>query len=129
MALQVPFFIAFYTVLTVAIEMRGAQWLWITDLSQPETLALHVLPLLMIGTQFWLQSMTPNTAADPSQQKMMKFMPLMMGFFFYSAKAGLVLYWLTGNLVGVVQQWFFNRITPAPATAEITAPKKKGPRN
>ena len=55
MALQVPFFIAFYTVLTVAIEMRGAQWLWITDLSQPETLALHVLPLLMIGTQFWLQ--------------------------------------------------------------------------
>jgi YidC/Oxa1 family membrane protein insertase len=129
MALQVPFFIAFYTVLTVAIEMRGAQWLWITDLSQPETLALHVLPLLMIGTQFWLQSMTPNTAADPSQQKMMKFMPLMMGFFFYSAKAGLVLYWLTGNLVGVAQQWFFNRITPAPATAEITAPKKKGPRN
>jgi YidC/Oxa1 family membrane protein insertase len=73
--------------------------------------------------------MTPNTAADPSQQKMMKFMPLMMGFFFYSAKAGLVLYWLTGNLVGVAQQWFFNRITPAPATAEITAPKKKGPRN
>ncbi len=130
LALQVPFFIAYYKVLSVAIEMRGAHWLWVTDLSQPETLAIHILPLLMIGTQFLLQRMTPNTSADPAQQKIMMFMPLMMGFFFYSAQSGLVLYWLTGNVVGVAQQWFFNRAGSAPVVVEpAPVPKKKNSRN
>ena len=119
--LQIPFFIAFYTVLTVAIEMRGAQWLWVHDLSQPETLAIHILPILMVGTQFWLQKMTPNTSMDPQQQRIMLFMPLMFAFFFYNASAGLVLYWLTGNLVGIVQQWLMNR------TAKGSAGTSSGP--
>lgn len=130
LALQIPFFIAYYKVLSVSIEMRGAHWLWVTDLSQPETLAIHILPLLMIGTQFLLQKMTPSTTADPAQQKVMMLMPLMMGFFFYSAQSGLVLYWLTGNVVGLAQQWFFNRASSTPlATQLIPASKKKNGRN
>jgi len=117
--LQIPFFIAFYKVLSVSIEMRGANWLWVSDLSQPETLAIRILPLAMIGTQFFLQRMTPPTpGADPSQQKMMMFMPLVMGFMFYGVSSGLVLYWLTGNLVGIVQQWFINRSMPLPQPVE-----------
>ena len=60
MLIQLPFFIAFYKVFTVSVEMRGATWLWVTDLSQPETLPLHVLPLVMIASQFWMQKMTPT---------------------------------------------------------------------
>ena len=129
MALQIPFFIAYYKVLSVSIEMRGAHWLWVTDLSQPETLPIHILPILMIATQFLLQKMTPNTSADPAQQKVMMLMPLMMGFFFYNAQSGLVLYWLTGNVVGLVQQYFFNKASAAPVVVEpAPAPKKKSPR-
>jgi YidC/Oxa1 family membrane protein insertase len=123
MVLQIPFFIAYYKVLSVSIEMRGAQWLWVSDLSQPEKLAIHILPILMVITQFALQKMTPNATADPAQQKVMMLMPLMMAFFFYNAQSGLVLYWLTGNVVGVVQQLFFNRIGNNPATVETTVVK------
>jgi YidC/Oxa1 family membrane protein insertase len=102
--------------------------MWVTDLSQPETIAIRILPLVMIGTQFWLQKMTPATGGDPAQQKMMMFMPLVFGFMFYGASSGLVLYWLTGNLVGIVQQLAFNKMMPAPAAATVVkapAPKKK----
>jgi YidC/Oxa1 family membrane protein insertase len=125
--LQIPFFIAFYTVLTVAIEMRGANWLWVTDLSQPETLPIHILPLLMVATQFWLQKMTPATSMDPAQQRVMLFMPLMFAFFFYNASAGLVLYWLTGNVVGILQQWFINKTGDTPAVEVIPPASKKKP--
>lgn len=120
--LQIPFFFAFYKVLSVSIEMRGANWLWVSDLSQPETLAIRILPLAMIGTQFFLQKMTPPTpGADPAQQKMMMFMPLVMGFMFYGVSSGLVLYWLTGNVVGIVQQWFINKSMPLPQPVEAKA--------
>lgn len=120
--LQIPFFFAFYKVLSVSIEMRGANWLWVSDLSQPETLAIRILPLAMIATQFFLQKMTPPTpGADPAQQKMMMFMPLVMGFMFYGVSSGLVLYWLTGNVVGIVQQWFINKSMPLPAPVEAKA--------
>ena len=128
MGLQIPFFIAFYKVLSSAIELRGAEWLWVVDLSRPETLALRVLPIAMIASQFLMQKMTPATTADPAQQRMMMLMPAMMGFMFYGVSAGLVLYWLTGNLVGIAQQSFFNRMfsTPAiPAPPPVAAKKKK----
>lgn len=130
MALQIPFFFAFYKVLMVAIELRGANWLWVGDLSRPEELAIRILPILLIVTQFISQKMTPNTSMDPSQQKIMMLMPLGLGFMFYYQSAGLVLYWLTGNVVGIVQQWFTNRMTPAPVV-ETPKPvqKKKGTRN
>ena len=127
MLLQLPFFFAFYTVLTVAIEMRGANWLWVKDLSQPETLAIRILPILLIVTQFLSQKMTPSPGMDPTQQKMMMIMPLALGYMFYFANSGLVLYWLTGNLVGIVQQLLLNRGTPKPAVVDVKpTPKKKG---
>jgi YidC/Oxa1 family membrane protein insertase len=128
MLLQIPFFIAYYTVLTVAIELRGAEWLWVHDLSRPEQLAIRVLPVLLIVTQFLTQRLTPpSPGVDPSQQKMMMFMPLVLGFMFYYASAGLVLYWLTGNLVAIVQQWIMNRVTKAPVI-ETARPVSKAKR-
>ncbi len=123
MLLQMPFFFAFYTVLTISIEMRQARWLWVPDLSSPEPFVIKILPILMIATQFWYQKMTPATTADPAQQKMMQFMPLIMGFFFYSLSSGLVLYWLTGNLVGIAQQLFINRLPEPELDLE---PAKRG---
>lgn len=128
MLLQIPFFIAFYKVLSVAIEMRGANWLWVTDLSRPEDLAIRILPLAMIGSQFFLQKMTPNTSGDPQQQRIMLMMPLFLGFMFYGQSSGLVLYWLTSNVVGIVQQLFFNRMaqaSPPPAASAVLNVKKK----
>ena len=123
MVIQLPFFICFYRVLTVAIEMRQAEWLWVADLSQPEQMAIRILPLAMVASQFWMQSMTPTPGGDPMQMRLMKFMPLMMGFFFYGFSSGLVLYWLTSNLVGVGQQVLLNRLPSDPI--EIEQPQKR----
>jgi YidC/Oxa1 family membrane protein insertase len=128
MLLQIPFFFAFYKVLTVAIELRGAQWLWVSDLSLPETLPIRVLPVTMVVAQFIQQKMTPSTSPDPTQQKMMLMMPLMLGFFFYGVSSGLVLYWLTGNVIGIAQQMVFNRLAAAPVADKTPAPHKKGAR-
>ena len=126
MLIQLPVLYAFYKVLAVTIELRGAHWLWVTDLSQPETLAIRALPVILIVTQFIVQRMTPNPGMDPAQAKMMGFMPLMFGFLFYNASAGLVLYWLTSNVVGIVQQWMINKtMPPPPAPALKAAPKKR----
>ena len=111
--LQFPFLFAFYAVLSVAIDLRQAQWLWIKDLSVLDP--LYILPVLMVATQFVLQKMTPVTGGDPAQQRMLLLMPLIFGFMFLTAMSGLVLYWLTGNVVGIAQQWAFNKLMPAPA--------------
>ena len=125
MLLQIPFFFAFYAVLRVSVEMRGAPWLWIHDLSQPETFAIKILPIVMLVSQFYMQSMTPQANVDPNQQKMMKFMPLIFGFMFYNFASGLVLYYLTSNLVGMGQQWFFNHTEAAQKAAQSVEPPKK----
>lgn len=128
MLLQIPFFFAFYKVLVVAIEMRGASWLWVTDLSQPEHLPIRILPIAMVISQFIMQKMTPTTTTDPMQRKMMMFMPLIFGFMFYQFQSGLVLYWLTSNVVGIAQQWVINKTTPAVAAPAVKAPARKGPK-
>jgi len=132
MLLQLPFLIAYYTVLGVAIEMRGASWLWISDLSQPEAgffgalgPPIRALPLLLIVTQFLQQKMTPSPGMDPAQQKMMLVMPLVLGFMFYGQSSGLVLYWLTGGLVGIAQQWLLSRGGSTPPAVELIPPVKK----
>jgi YidC/Oxa1 family membrane protein insertase len=80
----------------------------------------------MIASQFWMQKMTPTAGADPTQQKMMLFMPLLFGYMFYWFPSGLVLYYLTSNLVSMGQQWFFNRTAVAgQAAASVEPPKKK----
>jgi YidC/Oxa1 family membrane protein insertase len=112
MALQLPFLYGFYRVLDLSIELRHAPWLlWLKDLSVPDP--HYILPTLMVVTMFILQKMTPVATADPSQQRMMMIMPIMFGIMFFKFASGLVLYWLTGNLVGIAQQAFINRMTPA----------------
>lgn len=126
--LQMPFFFAFFKVLSVAIQLRGASWLWVSDLSQPETAVIRFLPVGMLVTQVWMQKMTPATSPDPSQQRMMMIlMPVMLTVMFWGASSGLVLYWLTGNVVGIVQQFFFNKMAQKPAAAgkATVAPGKK----
>jgi YidC/Oxa1 family membrane protein insertase len=124
--IQFPILYAFYKVLNVTIELRGAHWLWVTDLTQPEQLAIRVLPVILIVTQFIVQKMTPNPSMDPAQAKMLAFMPLMFGFIFYNSASGLVLYWLTSNLVGILQQWMINKtMPPPPAPVPKLAPKRK----
>jgi len=123
--LQIPFAVAFYTAIGVAIELRGANWLWVSDLSQPETLAIRILPVLLVVAQFVTQRMTPTPGMDPAQQKMMMFMPLMMGYMFYFVSAGVALYWLTGQFVGMAQQFLLNKMTPAPPPVPVAVVKKK----
>jgi YidC/Oxa1 family membrane protein insertase len=125
MVIQLPILIAFYKVFTVSVEMRGASWLWVHDLSQPEHLPIKILPIVMIATQFLTQKMMPQPGADPAQQKMTMFMPLIFGFMFYNFASGLVLYYLTSNLVGIAQQWFFNHTDTARAVALSVEPAKK----
>jgi YidC/Oxa1 family membrane protein insertase len=126
MIIQLPFLYAFYQVLRIAIELRHAPWLWVTDLSAPETLPIHLLPVIMVGTQFFSQKLTPAAGVDPNQQRMMMLMPLIFGFMFYYLSSGLVLYYLTGNLVGIAQQLIINRFMPTPVAATAGTAANKG---
>jgi YidC/Oxa1 family membrane protein insertase len=125
MLLQIPFFIAFYKVFMVSVEMRGASWLWVSDLSQPEHLAIRILPVVMVASQFFMQKMTPQPNQDPAQAKMMLFMPLIFGYMFYRFPSGLVLYYLTSNLVNMGQQLFFNHTEAAQEAARSVEPPKR----
>jgi len=104
---QMPFFIALYWVLLSSVEMRNAPWIgWIVDLSAPDP--WFVLPLLMTASslmQVWLQP----APADPMQAKMMWMMPIIFGVMFFFFPAGLVLYWLTNNILSIAQQWWINK--------------------
>ena len=107
MLLTFPIMFAMWAVLQVSIELRGAPWFgWIQDLSAPDP--YYVLPILMVVTQFWQQQMTPMTGVDPAQQKMMMFMPLVMGFIFFSLPAGALLYYVAGTVIGIGQQSLTN---------------------
>lgn len=107
---QIPVFIALFTVLRSAVELRFSEFLWIKDLSEPENLlagivpyGLNILPILMSATMFWQQKMTP-TAGDPQQQKMMLYMmPIMMLFMFYTMASALVLYWTVSQVLSIYQ--------------------------
>jgi YidC/Oxa1 family membrane protein insertase len=108
MLIQIPVFIGFFNLLRIAIEMRRSPWiLWITDLSVKDP--YYVTPILMGMTQFISQKMTP-TSADPSQAKMMLIMPVIMTIFFMNFQSGLVLYWLTSNVLQIGQQYIMNRM-------------------
>ncbi len=109
MLLQIPIFIALYQALLPAIELRHSPFmLWIDDLSAADFTL--ILPLLMGVTMFLQQSLTPTPAMDPTQAKMMKWMPLMFIFFFLDMPSGLVLYWVVSNVISIFQQMFFNKI-------------------
>ena len=104
---QMPFFIALYWVLLSSVEMRQAPWLgWITDLSAADP--YFILPILMTGSTMFQTWLNP-TPPDPMQAHMMWIMPLAFSFMFFFFPAGLVLYWLTNNILSIAQQWFINK--------------------
>jgi YidC/Oxa1 family membrane protein insertase len=106
--IQFPFLIAYYRMLGVALDLRHAHWLWISDLSARDPYFL--LPILMIISMFAVQRMTPQAGVDPAQQKMLQWMmPLMMGFIFFNLQAGLNLYYAETNLISMAQQAIMNR--------------------
>jgi YidC/Oxa1 family membrane protein insertase len=112
MLIQIPVFIALFTVLRSAVELRYASFLWIEDLSEPENLlrgvlplvpALNILPFLMAGTMMLQSRLTPSMG-DPTQQKMMSWlMPAMMFFMFYSMPSALLLYWIVSQMLSIAQ--------------------------
>jgi YidC/Oxa1 family membrane protein insertase len=104
---QIPFFIALYWVLLSSVEMRNAPWIgWIKDLSAMDP--YYILPLLMTGSTMFQTWLNP-TPPDPVQAKMMWIMPLAFSVMFFFFPAGLVLYWLTNNILSIAQQWFINK--------------------
>jgi YidC/Oxa1 family membrane protein insertase len=119
---QMPFFIAYYKMLSAAIELRQAHWLWIGDLSASD----FILPLIMAGSMYLVQKMTPQAGMDPAQQKMMTIMmPVMMGFFFFRLPAGLNLYYAESNLISIAQQWVMNRTKLGREIREINAKRAR----
>ncbi|HDL5760383.1 TPA: membrane protein insertase YidC [Mannheimia haemolytica] len=106
--IQMPIFIALYWTFMEAVELRHAPFFgWIQDLSAQDP--YYILPLLMGGSMFLLQKMSPTPVADPVQQKVMTFMPVIFTVFFLWFPSGLVLYWLTSNLITIAQQWLIYR--------------------
>ncbi len=127
MVLQIPVFFALYKVLLMCIELRHAPFmLWISDLSAPDRLmigldipylgGIPVLTLLMGASMFLQQKMTPTTA-DPTQAKIMLFLPVIFTFMFLNFASGLVLYWFINNLLAILQQYLINRQANKPLVA------------
>lgn len=119
MLLQFPVFVGLYNALSTPIELRHAPFMWIKDLSRPDWqslpftlgdwhLGIPILTILMGGSMFLQQWMTPS-AGDPNQRKMMMLMPLMFTFMFVSFPAGLTVYWLVNNVLSIAQQYWINR--------------------
>ena len=112
---QIPVFIALYWVLLSSVEMRNAPWiLWITDLSAPDTslgtwfgVPIGVLPIVMTLTSLIQTALNP-APPDPMQAKLMWFMPLIFSVMFFFFPSGLVLYWITNNILSIAQQWIIN---------------------
>jgi YidC/Oxa1 family membrane protein insertase len=106
-AVQIPFFIALYWVLLSSVEMRNAPWVgWVQDLAAPDP--WFILPLLMTLTSL-LQTWLNPTPPDPIQAKMMWIMPLAFSVMFFFFPSGLVLYWLSNNILSIAQQWMINK--------------------
>ena len=117
MLLTLPFLIAFYSMLQMAIEIRGANFVgWITNLSAPDP--YFILPIAMGAVQFWQTKLQPM-GGDPTQQRIMMFMPLMFAAMSFSFPSGLVLYWLCSTLFTIVQQYFTNYLIGAPARPAV----------
>ena len=107
MLIQFPFLVAFYSMLGSAIELRHAHWFWLHDLSSPDP--VHILPILIIITTLAVQKMTPQAGMDPAQQKVMTLMmPVMLGLISWNLSSGLCVYWVMGNLVSIIQQFWMN---------------------
>jgi YidC/Oxa1 family membrane protein insertase len=142
MAIQIPIFFGLYQMLAQAVELRNVRFLWVKDLSQPDTLfvipglggipilgvpgvglPINILPLLMGATQVWLMAMTPKTG-DPTQRRMMMFMPVIFMLFCYNFAAALALYYTAQNLFSILQ-FYQNKRQPMPTLEKVVPPGKR----
>jgi YidC/Oxa1 family membrane protein insertase len=135
MLVQMPVFFGFLAMIRCAIELRGAHFLWVADLTKPDTIFLipglnfpfNLLPLLMVGVMVWQAHLQPpSPGMDPAQQKMMRYMPLIFLLFLYNYSSGMALYMMVSTLLGILQTKM-TKIAQAPATSVLTpaALKKK----
>ena len=131
--IQIPIFFGFYNMLGKAVELRNSQFLWVKDLSQPDTIAylpliglpLNVLPLVMAGTMFWQMAISPKSG-DPVQQRVFMFMPLIFVFFCYNFASALALYWTVQNIFSIVQLYLTrNQTTPSLQKVSTVGKKKR----
>jgi YidC/Oxa1 family membrane protein insertase len=136
MVLQIPVFFGFYRMIQSAIELRGARFLWVKDLSRPDTLFMipgttfpfNLLPLIMGVTMLWQARLSPpSPGMDPMQAKMMRYMPLMFLFILYNFSAGLALYWTVQNLLTIAQTKLTKMApdTTAPSKGPVLTPPQK----
>ena len=129
MMIQIPIFFGLFKMLGQAVELRNAPFLWVKDLSQPDTVAhiaglpINVIPLCMAATQIWLMAMTPKTG-DPTQRRVMMFTPLIFLFICYNFAAALALYYTVQNLFSIVQ-FYYNKRQPMPTLEKRVPPGKR----
>lgn len=137
MLIQMPIFLGLFYMLRTASELRHEPFLWVSDLSMPDTLMeiggfpINLLPLIMGATMYLQMSMMPiSPTADPMQQKIFKFLPFIFLVFLYNFSSGLVLYWTVQNILTIVQQKIINSRPDEPlkpvAAAPVDKPKGKG---
>ena len=131
MLIQIPIFFGLFTMLQQAVELRNASFLWVKDLSQPDTVGhlpilgwpINILPLIMAGTNIWLMRLTPKSG-DATQQKVMMFMPLIFVVFCYNFAAALALYYTIQNLFTILQL-YQTRNQPLPVLEKVATAGKK----
>ncbi len=131
MVIQIPIFFGLFTMLRQTVELRNASFLWVHDLSQPDTVGhlpiigwpINILPLLMALTNVWMMRITPKTG-DATQQRVMMFTPIIFVIFCYNFAAALALYYTTQNLFTILQL-YQNKRQPAPTLEKVTPPGKK----
>jgi YidC/Oxa1 family membrane protein insertase len=133
MLIQIPIFFAFYAMLGSAVELRDSSFLWVRDLSQPDTVAhifgfpLNIIPLVSAATQLWQLQITPKTG-DASQQRILLIMPIVFLFICYNFAAALSLYYTASNLFTILQTYLTMKQTapdlPKPVKAQAVAKKK-----
>jgi YidC/Oxa1 family membrane protein insertase len=122
--IQLPLLFAFFTMLRSVVELRQAHWFWLPDLSSADP--YHILPIVMIVSQFLVQFYTPSPGVDPQQQKMMAFMmPAVSGYMTWNYASGLALYWTIGNLISIIQQSVMNRTSLGREMREIAAKRAR----
>jgi YidC/Oxa1 family membrane protein insertase len=133
MVIQIPIFFGLYKMLSQAVELRNARFLWVRDLSQPDTVAhlsllgwsipINIIPLCMAATQIWLMAMTPKTG-DATQRRVMMFTPLIFLFICYNFAAALALYYTTQNLFSILQ-FYQNKNQPMPKLEKVAPAGKR----
>jgi YidC/Oxa1 family membrane protein insertase len=129
MLIQIPIFFGFYAMLGSAIELRNSSFLWVHDLSQPDTVfrlwgfPINVLPIVMAGTMIWQMAISPKSG-DAMQQRIFYFMPVVFLVFCYNYASGLALYWTTQNLFSIVQL-YLTRNKPLPTLEKKSVVAKR----